>query len=231
MKQTIRLCAFGMAMVLSAVSNTVPAMAIGQETEHLIIAEVSPESKKSASEEYIELFNPNSTEIDATRWQLQYRSYSHATNDTGSWTTKAILGCASSKVSECLTPTPVVIGAGDTLRLSSYETGQGVAALEPGMSTTGGEVRLVHPGSSQASDLVQDMVGYGNAKGFEGAGAATAPKAGRSIVRGQDDKGNFVDTDQNQADFTLSPDEDAPAPPPAGSTDDGDTPPPTGDSP
>lgn len=222
MKHIIRLGLLSIAMVLSIVGNSVPVMAVGEEPKHLIIAEVSTESETSAGEEYIELFNPNTVDVDATGWQLQYRSYSHTNNDIGSWTTRAILGCASTKASDCTVPKPAMIGAGDTLRLSSFEAGDGVLWLEPGMSTSGGEVRLVQPGSTQAANIVHDMVGYGSAKGFEGVTPAPAPKPGQSIIRTQDATNAFVDTDQNGADFTLTLPENANDPqPPTSTTDNG----------
>ena len=198
----------GAATVLCMTCNAVPVMAVGEEVKHLIIAEVSPESKNAAGEEFVEVFNPNSSEVDVTSWQLQYRSSSHTPEDSGSWSARAVIGCQSVKAGDCSVPVQIVIGAGDTIRLSSYETGGGIVPLVPGMATTGGEVRLVQPGASGAPGIVQDMVGYGPAKAFEGDAPAPAPLAGRSIIRCQDDQGAYIDTDQNAMDFVLSPDPD-----------------------
>jgi len=217
MKHIIRLGMLSVAIVLSIVGNSVPVAAVGEESKHLMIAEVSPESATSASEEYIELFNPNPSAVDVTGWQLQYRSYSHPSSDNGSWSAHAILGCQSAKISECSAPTSVVIGPGDTLRLSSFETGDGIVPFEPGMATTGGEVRLVQPGTGSAM-VVHDLVGYGTAKGYEGSAPATAPKPGRGIIRNQDNAGLYVDSDQNGVDLALTPDETADVPQEPGST-------------
>lgn len=215
MKHIIRLGMLSMAMVLSIVGNSIPVAAVGEETPHILITEMSPASASSASEEYIELANPGLTDVDIAGWQLQYRSYSHAHADTGSWTTRAILGCNSSKASDCTLSVSTMLAAGDTVRLSSFETGDGVLPLAPGMSASGGEVRLVQPKSSSTAEAVHDMVGYGNAKDFEGTAPAPMPPVGRSLMRARDDKGDFVDTDHSDTDFVLSPDETAPVPPSA----------------
>lgn len=218
MKHIIRLGMLSATVVLSIAGTSVPVMAVGAEMKQLIIAEVSPESATSASEEYVELFNPNADAVDVAGWQLQYRSYSHPNDDNGSWSIRAILGCSSTKVSDCTAIPPLTVGGGDTLRLSSYETGEGIEPLTPGMSMTGGEVRLFQPGRTGTSDTIHDMVGYGAAKGYEGATPAGAPKAGRSIIRTQDNDGAYVDTDQNGADFVLSPEEVSSAPQEPGAT-------------
>jgi hypothetical protein len=215
MKYVTRIIGLCLAVIIAIASSITPVAAADEPTKHIVIAEISPEAKDSASKEFVVLYNPNTAQVDVSGWTLQYRSASHKSDDSGGWTTKAIVGCQSTKQADCVNLATVTIAAGETLRLSSFETGDGIAALASGMATTGGEVRLVRP-EAEAQQTVQDMVGYGTAADYEGK-AAPAPKAGQSIVRSQDETGAFVDTDHNDADFALTPseDNDSPVPPSA----------------
>jgi hypothetical protein len=85
------------------------------------------------------------------------------------------------------------------------------------MSATGGKVALVHtatplgcnggstPCPPDALAQIVDLVGYGNADFFEGAGPAPAPG---NTTSGWRDAGGCAETDQNAADFGPA----APAP-------------------
>ncbi len=212
MKYLPRITGLCLALLVAVLSSSVPVIAAEESPKHIIFAEVSPEAKDSASKEYIVLYNPNAVAVDVAGWAVQYRSASHKPDDSSGWTTKAIIGCQSTKQSDCTNPATTTISPGETLRLSSFETGDGVVPLASGMATSGGEVRLVATlGDSQ---MLQDMVGYGDAADYEGK-AAISPKAGQSIVRAHDETGAFIDTDHNDTDFVLSPDEDDDVPPPA----------------
>ncbi len=63
-------------MLLCASNIPVAAIAVGIQAQHVLIAEVSPQSKESATEEFVELYNPNETPVDVTGWKLQYRKRS-----------------------------------------------------------------------------------------------------------------------------------------------------------
>ncbi|SRR6266496_866662 len=205
MKHIIRFAALGSAVLLSVVSNPVPVIAVGEtQSKHIIIAELSPESPQSASQEYVVLYNSDTVPADVTGWQLQYRSASHTQADAGGWTVKAILGCQTAKTSDCTQPAQTVIDAGESLRLSSFETAAGVAPLVSGMATIGGEVRLLTPRTETSAEVTQDLVGYGNAESYEGSGAAVPAQPGQSMVRSQDQAATYIDTDDNAHDFMLS---------------------------
>ncbi len=107
----------------------------------------------------------------------------------------------------------MVIDAGDTLRLASYDNSDTILALSSGMALSGGQIRLLLPAAEGQAQEVQDMVGYGDAATFEGSAPAPAPQAGRSILRKQDTDNKYIDANDNAADFVLAEDSSAAATP------------------
>lgn len=200
------------ALLLGIAGIPIPAVAVSEQSKNLMIAEVSPEAD-TASKEHVVIYNPNPLDVDVSGWMLQYRSASHRPDDSKGWSVKGIIGCRFVKASDCQALDTVLIRAGETLRLSSDQTDQDAQLLTSGMATAGGQVRLVQPDKEGGSGIAHDLVGYGTAAAFEGVKAAVAPKPSRSIVRLQDAAGTYIDTDHNDADFMLSPDESAPADP------------------
>jgi hypothetical protein len=205
-----RITQIGVALVvlLCAAGNPIHVLAVGEEQKNVMILEVSPEASDSASKEYLLIYNPNDTVVNAAGWLVQYRSASYKSDDTKGWSARAILGCQSTKQTDCSTPHDVLIAPGGLIRLSSYETGDGILPLASGMATTGGVLRLQQPDSGLGLAIVHDKVGYGTASDFEGSAAAPQPAAGRSILRLQDEAELYVDTDRNDSDFTLQPKEE-----------------------
>lgn len=202
--------------MVCALSTPATVRAVGEEiTEQpeakIVISELSPESKQSASQEHLVLYNAGTEAVDVSGWQLQYRSASHMAGDEKGWGVKAIIGCAEILGATCRGEQgSVEIAPGGTLRLSTNKDPVGSdLPFISGMATSGGQVRLLGAGPSDASaqQKIYDFVGYGTARAFEGAGPATAPKAGRSIVR-MEAAGRPQDTDYNAADFVLQPDPD-----------------------
>lgn len=210
-----RITQIGVALVvlLCTAGNPNYVRAVGEEQRNLLIVEVSPEASDSASKEYLLIHNPNTMTVNVSGWLVQYRSASYKPDDTRGWSTRAILGCQSTKQADCSTPQDVLIAPAASIRLSSYETGEGILPLASGMATTGGVVRLQQPGSDLGAALVHDKVGYGVAADFEGSAAAQQPVAGRSILRLQDEAGVYKDTDHNDVDFELQPKEEGDEPP------------------
>lgn len=191
-------CAWGAPGTVRALDDT----AANNDAPRILINEISPASKQSASDEYIVLYNAGPEPVDVARWQLQYRSASHIPGDEKGWIVKAILGCSETSEATCQHSGEAIIDPGKTLRLG---TAQGEAMpLTSGMATTGGQVRLLGASQEGAATLgkVYDLVGYGTAKTFEGA-AALAPKAGQSIVRVAV-SGVPQDTNDNAKDFELT---------------------------
>jgi predicted extracellular nuclease len=209
MKHIIRFVVLGVVVALGIASNSVKAIAVGEQNSAIIIAEINPASTHSASEESIKLYNPNESLVDVTGWLVQYRSASHDSGDSSGWTTKAMIGCDSAAAS-CPSPSATNIQTNQTLLLATETASDGALPLISGMATTGGEVRLLRPKTSVAPEMVQDLVGYGTAQSYEGSGPASAPLAGRSIVRQQDSAHKYIDSNDNGRDFILIPSENEP---------------------
>ncbi|HKX24617.1 MAG TPA: lamin tail domain-containing protein, partial [Candidatus Saccharimonadales bacterium] len=214
MKRITQIGTFAAALLLCVAGNPIHVLAVGEQQKNLMIVEVSPEAKTSASDEFVLVHNPNDTEFDATGLMLQYRSAGYKPDDTKGWSTRAILGCKSNKTTECTMLSDVMIPPGGTVRLSSYESDPNFLPLVSGMATGGGVVRLVRPAEGDNPLFVHDKVGYGTAIDFEGSAAAPAPAVGRGLLRQQDVDEKYVDTDQNGADFMLQPQEEVEAPVP-----------------
>ncbi|MBN8489185.1 MAG: ExeM/NucH family extracellular endonuclease [Burkholderiales bacterium] len=92
-------------------------------------------------------------------------------------------------------------GAGGTQDLPTPDAIGGIA-----MGSTGGKVALVSDttalvGDKPVSPAIVDLVGYGAANFFEGAGAAPAPSNTTADLRAA---GGCTDTDHNNADFAVS---------------------------
>jgi predicted extracellular nuclease len=163
--------------------------------------------------DFIELFNPSATAADLTGWSVQYASSTGTT-----WE---------------VTPLSGTLAPGHYY-LVQQASGGGAGANLPVPDATGttsmaagsGKVLLVRSTTAQAGScpsdpLIRDLVGYGTANCFEGAGAAPSPAgAGSSALRLLS---GCTDSDNNQADFasgavsprnTASAPTDCGAPPP-----------------
>lgn len=135
----------------------------------------------SATDEFIELYNPNSCTITMSGWDLMYSS------DSGS-TPSSIASLTSAHT---IKPNGYFILAG-----GGY-AGTKDIALTSGLKDTGARIAIV-----DASKKVLDSLGYGSLSGgntyVEGT-AAAAPAVNKSIGRKPDGK----DTDNNSADFSV----------------------------
>jgi len=169
----------------------------------------------SYTNDFVELLNRGSTAVDLTGWTVQY-----APASSTSWQTTALAGS---------------LGAGRYYLVQLGSTAQVGAPLPAPDATgttnlagSGGKVALVHdataltcgatPGSCTSAD---DLVGYGSATDYEGAGPAPALSSTTAAVRAG---GGCTDSNSNSVDFTAV----APAPrntaSPAGSCSGGSTP-------
>ncbi len=152
--------------------------------------------------DYVELFNAGSGTVDLSGWTVQY-----ATAAGASWQTTALAG---------------TIAPGRYYLVQLASNSDVGAALPPADATgtsnlggTSGKVALVRganaltcgasAGSCSADPLVEDLVGYGNASDFEGAGSAAGLSNTSAAVRAND---GCTDTGDNATDFA----EAAPAP-------------------
>lgn len=163
--------------------------------------------------DYIELFNDGPVAASLAGLSVQYASAT-GTGNFGATTTQ-------------LTPLPAISLQPWQYLLIQEDSNAAVGVALPtpdvtdatpiAMGATGGKVAIVNStsslgcnGSSTACSaaqlaLILDLVGYGNANFFEGAGAAPAPSNTTAIFRAL---GGLQDTNVNSADFSVG----APAP-------------------
>jgi Lamin Tail Domain len=148
--------------------------------------------------DFVELFNSGATAADLSGWSIQY-----ATSAGTSWQPTPLSGTiapgryflvqlASGGTAGAALPTADATGT------SNLAATSGKIALVRGSSalTCGATV-----GSCSATPLVEDLVGYGDATDFEGAGTAPAPSNTQAALRGD---GGCSDTGDNASDFTAA---------------------------
>ena len=146
------------------------------------------------SNDFVELFNRGSTPADLGGWSIQYAS--------GSGTTWQVTPLAGS----------VQPGGHYLVQLASGAVGAALpipdATGASNLAVSGGKValsRAVTPlacgGSCSADPLVTDLVGYGSATDYEGAGAAPAIGNTTSALRAGD---GCTDTEANSSDFSAA---------------------------
>ncbi|HEY7397042.1 MAG TPA: lamin tail domain-containing protein [Gaiellaceae bacterium] len=151
--------------------------------------------------DFVELFNRGGTAVDLTGWTIQYASAAST-----SWQSTALAGT-------------IAPGRHYLVQLGSTAA-VGAALPAPdatgttNLAASGGKVALVRDATalgcgasagSCSSASIADLVGYGSAADYEGAGAAPALDSTTAAVRAD---GGCTDTDANAADFAAV----APAP-------------------
>lgn len=147
--------------------------------------------------DFVELFNRGSAAVDVTGWSVQYAAASAT-----SWAPTSLVGSvqpgryylvqlASSAAIGAALPTP---DAGGTTNLAA--TGGKVAVTTSATPLACG----ASAGTCSAVPGVVDLVGYGPASDFEGAGSAPALSATTAALRGG---GGCTDSDSNAADFSA----------------------------
>ena len=158
-------------------------------------------SGASFANDFVELLNRGTATIDLNGWTIQYATAAGTT-----WQTTALSGSiqpghyylvqlASAAAVGASLPTPDAVGTTN-------------------LAVSGGKVALVRDatalacgasaGSCSASPLVEDLLGYGSATDYEGAGAAPGLSSTTAALRAG---GGCVDTDTNSADFSTAPPE------------------------
>jgi DNA/RNA endonuclease G (NUC1) len=149
--------------------------------------------------DFVELHNRGSEVVSLVGWSVQYASSTGAfsTSNLTSITQGSIAPGGYFLVQESA-------GTGGTVSLPTPDASGGIA-----MSGTGGKVALVNNSSALTcttgaptctSAALMDLVGYGNATGFEGSAATPALTNTTAALRG----GNgCTDTNNNGADFTT----------------------------
>src|SRR5438876_6495939 len=148
--------------------------------------------------DYVELFNAGSGTVDLSGWTVQYATAAGTT-----WQTTALSG---------------TIEPGRYYLVQLASNADVGSALPPADSTgtsnlggTSGKIALVRDatvlscgasaGSCSADSLVEDLVGYGSASDFEGAGSAAGLSNTSAALRAND---GCTDTGDNATDFTAA---------------------------
>jgi predicted extracellular nuclease len=159
--------------------------------------------------DFIELFNRGTSPASVGGWSLQYTSATGTGNFGGA--------------SNLITPLPATTLAPGQYLLVQEDSNAAVGAPLPtpdvtdatpiAMGAGAGKVALVNtttplgcnggsnPCSPAALAQIVDLVGYGNANFFEGAGPAPAPSNTTAAVRGA---GGCTETDNNATDFAAT---------------------------
>ena len=147
--------------------------------------------------DFIEIFNQASTDVDLTGWSVQYNS---AGTTSGLWQATSI--CAQGT---CILPARHYFliqesqGAGRTTALPAADAAGTIA-----MSGSNGKVALVastNPlnGAYPTGGSLVDLVGYGSANCFEAHATPALTNTTAAVRRGN----GCVDTDNNVADFVV----------------------------
>jgi uncharacterized protein YjdB/regulation of enolase protein 1 (concanavalin A-like superfamily) len=173
----------------------------------LRISQVYGGGGNTYTHDFVELFNAGSTPVSLNGLSIQYASAT-GTGNFGSSTTQ-------------LTELPNVMVQPGQYYLIQQATGTVTTPLptpdhiDPtpiNLAATAGKVALVNsattlgcnggstPCNAAQLALIIDLVGYGGANFFEGAGAAPAPSNTTAILRGNN---GFTDTNNNSTDFTA----------------------------
>jgi hypothetical protein len=155
------------------------------------------------SNDYVELFNSSGAPVNISGWSLQYGS-SGGTVNLGACTNCLTVLPAGSVIPAC-GYFLIQLAAGTSGGPALPATPDYVAppATANNLSATAGKIGLkadgiTTPCSPQTAFV--DLVGYGTANCFEGAGAAGGLSNSSMAVR---NNGGLTDTDNNSADFTV----------------------------
>jgi predicted extracellular nuclease len=159
--------------------------------------------------DFVELFNRGTSPASVGGWSLQYASPS------GTGTFGANAGQLTELPDVTLAPGQYLLVQEDSNAAvgAPLPTPDVTDATPIAMGASGGKVALVNgtaplgcnggstPCPPAALARIVDLVGYGNANFFEGAGPTPAPSNTTAAVRGA---GGCTETDNNAADFTAT---------------------------
>jgi len=175
---------------ISTTSTTIPIYSSLLITE-IKVAGKDDQDNTLAHDEFVEIYNPNEEDIDLTNWYLQKK-----TTQGSSFSSLLPKDSLQGKV----IPAQGFFLAGhqDSLDISLLD----IVWPNDNSVTDDNTIVLKNP-----SGEVIDKVGWGTASDCEG-NCASSPAPGQSIQR-KIQEGNFLDTDDNGADFLL---QDCPSP-------------------
>lgn len=162
---------------------TLPLLVTAAPPNHVVIREVQL-AGATTTDEFIELFNPTSVDVNLEGWRLVKRT-------------------ATGTQSNLLTTFPAVTLVSNQHFLIAHPSGYtGTVAADATYSTT---TSLAENNSvvlfSDAGQTMVDLVGFGTASSVEGA-AATNPTESKSIERLAVEV-SIIDTDNNATDFAA----------------------------
>ncbi len=183
--------------VLILTANVLP-VAAAEETpptipdKPVIFTELQTSSAVGASEKFITIYNNADEPVDVTGWQIQYRPATNSSDDA--WKAKATVACIASTDATCR----VVLAPEQWLLFSSYDTQAQVLTATSAFAITGGQIRLVQPGTTP---IIHDVLNYGVASTIDGNTPAVAPSKGKSLQRRVGEDGLYSVTSSNATDF------------------------------
>lgn len=200
---------FRLLAVLLALAVLAVPSAVGSGTGALVISQIFGGGANAGApfaSDYVELFNRGSSAVDIGGWTVQYATAAGTT-----WQATALAGT-------------IQPGRYYLVELAGGSSGGALptpdATGSTNLSATSGKIALVRgtgplscgatPGSCSAEPLVEDLVGYGTASDYEGAGAVEVLSSTTAALRAG---GGCTDTDANSADLDAG----APAPRNSGS--------------
>lgn len=171
---------FAIAAVIAVQSLLFPFHAVAKAAaEQIVITEVQTQSTDSASEEFIELYNPSELPQSLTGWKLRYSPSSN----NGPTTLITFAGS---------------IGAHNFLTIAREDYMQELPHhFTKGIAESGGHISVLNK-----TDVEIDRVGWGSATAAEGR-AAVAPRAGESLRREAHETQKYKDSNDNSLDFVL----------------------------
>ncbi|MEA3272200.1 MAG: lamin tail domain-containing protein [Patescibacteria group bacterium] len=165
------------------ISNVVSTLADCGVANYIVINEVQI-AGATATDEFVELYNPTNAKIDISGWKLQYKS------DTGdTWSSKVGDGLPSNSKIE---PYSFFL-----LASKSYDgdiSPNYIHNANWGLGNTAGHIRIIDNNDNQI-----DKVGYGSTANSPETSPAPNPSANQSIERGL----AGYDSDDNSKDFII----------------------------
>lgn len=192
LKQTGRLilAILGICGVLSndalAVANTEPA--------RVVITALQTADPLSASNEFIQLVNNTSSDIDITGWCIYYSSSNNVANGS-----RLLCVEPTDILHRIILPAQSGVIATSSVYRISYPAAQSDLVFNAGLANTGGHITLV-----DAAEYTVDKVGWGTAAAPEGV-AAQAPNASGYLRRWQSIVPEWIyqDSNDNNSDFVV----------------------------
>lgn len=168
----------------------------------VVISQVYGANGNVYASDYVELHNAGSAAVNLSGWSLQYAS----ATGTGSFAGNGAVALSgtlqpgqfylvrlATTTGPALPVTPDAIG---TLNLSGTGGKLILATTTTGLACNGGST----PCSAAQLAQIEDLVGYGTANFFEGAGAAPSPATSQALFRAAS---GCTDTNNNAGDFAV----------------------------